>query len=157
MCKRTILYLLCAILLVVVALTAMSCVSGNYQTNTYEIMEEFEDISIQVDKADVTLILSDDEVCKVILYEKNQSHTIKIEDDRLIVNVDKKWYDFIGVGRGDDSKITVALPKSEYSSLAVEGSTGDVEISKDFDFNNIKNLKKEKIKKEENYPPPSQP
>ena len=38
--KRTILYLLCAILLVVVALTAMSCVSGNYQTNTYEINKD---------------------------------------------------------------------------------------------------------------------
>lgn len=113
--------------------------TGRYETNTYEVNQEFINISIKTDIADVVFAPSDDEICKVVCYEdKNMKHTVSVVDDELTVNVvdTRKWYEFIGINFRTQ-KITIYLPESEYSSLIIKESTGDIEIPNDFKFNSI--------------------
>lgn len=138
MSKKTILHLLLFAILGMTILTITACSFGNYQTNTYEVNEEFSNISIKINTADVAFVPSDDEICKVTLYEKkNQKHTIEVNNGTLMISGDKEWFDYIGIGSDDKPKITVHLPKAEYSSLVIEESTGYIEISKDFKFKSM--------------------
>ncbi len=108
-----------------------------HETNTYEVSKAFSDISISTDTADIIFALSDDGKCKVECYEKgNAKHSVTVENDVLVVRINKSWYDYIGYGFGS-SKITVYLPKTEYNALSISESTGNVEIPKDYLFDNI--------------------
>ena len=49
---------------------------------------------------------------------------------------ERKWYEHIGINLGTP-KITVYIPQGEYGALFVRSSTGNVEISKEFKFENI--------------------
>ena len=120
-------------------LTMTACSSRKYETNVHEINEEFNSISIKTATPNIELVPSDDGMCKVVCYEEaNERHSIEVQNGTLTINVhnDKKWYDYIGFNI-DSPKITIYLPKAEYSSLVIEGSTGDIEIAKDFVFKNI--------------------
>ena len=120
-------------------LTLTACSLSDYETNIHKINEEFDNISIKTDTADIAFVLSDDGMCRVVCYEDaKKSHSIEVQNGTLTINVlnDKKWYDYIGFNI-DSPKITIYLPKAEYSSLVIEGSTGDIEIAKDFVFKNI--------------------
>ena len=120
-------------------LTLTACSLSDYETNIHKINEEFDNISIKTDTTDIAFVLSDDGMCRVVCYEDaKKSHSVEVQDGTLAVNVvnNKKWYDYIGVNI-DSPKITVYLPKVEYSSLIIEESTGDIKISKDFGFKSI--------------------
>ena len=120
-------------------LTLTACSLSDYETNIHKINEEFDNISIKTDTADIAFVLSNDGMCRVACYEEAKiSHSVEVQNGTLTVNVvnNKKWYDYIGVNI-DSPKITVYLPEAEYSSLIIEESTGDIEISKDFGFKNI--------------------
>ena len=108
-----------------------------YETNTYEVGKAFSDISMTTDTADIIFALSDDGKCKVECYEEeNAKHSVTVENDVLIVKTNKSWYDYIGYDFGS-SKITVYLPKTEYNALFINESTGNVEIPKDYLFDNV--------------------
>ena len=110
-----------------------------YQTNLYEITENFDDISIKTDTADVIFALSDDGKCRVGCYEdKKEKHSVTVQENTLVINIvnQKSWYDYIGINFGSP-KITVYLPKTEYTSLVIKTNTGDIEIPKDFKFHNV--------------------
>ncbi len=110
-----------------------------YQTNHYEITEVFEDISIKTNTADIIFALSDDGKCKVECYEdKKAKHSVMVQENTLTINIvnEKSWYDYIGINFGSP-KIMVYLPKTEYTSLVIKTSTGDIEIPKDFKFQNV--------------------
>lgn len=110
---------------------------AQYETNTYEVDEAFSDISISTDTADILFALSDDGKCKVECYEKeNAKHSVTVENDVLVVRINKSWYDYIGYDFGS-SKITVYLPKTEYNALSISESTGNVEIPKDYLFEDV--------------------
>jgi len=113
--------------------------SGRYETNTYEITEEFDKLSIDVSTADVVVLPSEDGKSRVVCYEmKNIKHTASVEDGELsiIENDTRKWYEHIGF-YFENQIITVYLPKAEYTSLKHRGSTGNVEISTGFAFGEI--------------------
>ena len=100
----------------------------NYETNEYEIQEEYKDISITTDTADIVFAPSEDEKTLVVCSEQqNIKHTVVVEDGILIIkSVDtRKWYEHIGINFGT-SKITVYIPQKEYDTISVETSTGDV-------------------------------
>lgn len=110
-----------------------------YVTNTYRINQEFTDISIQTDTADILFVPSDSEECEVICYEEaNAQHRVTVEDGCLTVQIveNKKWYEHIGINFGSP-KLTVSLPRSEYRNLIVKASTGDTEIPNNFAFESI--------------------
>ena len=110
-----------------------------YETNTSTISEEFKDISINTDTADIKFVLSDDGVCKVVCFEeKNDKHEASVNDDTLTINrvCTKRWYEHIGIGF-KTPKVTIYLPETEYEALTVKESNGDVDIAKDFTFGSV--------------------
>ena len=101
-----------------------------YQTNLYEITENFDDISIKTDTADIVFAVSDDGKCKVGCYEdKKEKHSVTVQGNTLVINIvnQKSWYDYIGINFGSP-KITVYLPKTEYTSLVIKTNTGDISL-----------------------------
>lgn len=110
-----------------------------YESNDYEISEAFDCISINTDAADIVFAVSDSGNCKVECYEEEKSnHLVTIEENTLVIKMidSRSWYDHIGVNFGSP-KIIVYLPQTEYASLSINESTGDVEIPKDFIFNGV--------------------
>ncbi len=111
----------------------------NYETNVHNISENYKNISVITDTADVVFIASEDEKTVVTCKEqKNLKHKVSTENDTLTIEVvdERKWYEHIGINFGK-LKITVAIPKGEWGALSIKSHTGDVEIPKDFKFNSI--------------------
>ena len=112
----------------------------NFETNTYEINGDFENIHIDVTVADVDFVLSEDGGRKVVCQETDKlKHTVEVQNGTLSIETSdlRKWYDHIGVFFGN-MKITVYLPASEYKSLYAETNTGDIEIPKGLTFEDVK-------------------
>lgn len=111
-----------------------------YQTNTYEISEDFNKISIDVTITEVVLAPSENDKCIIKCFEEEKlKHSAAVENGTLkIKTIDtRKWYDHIGIAFRNQ-KVTVYLPKNKYDSLLIDTDTGDVEIPKDFSFEKIK-------------------
>ena len=113
--------------------------AGKYETNTHEISEDFTDISINTNTADIVFIPSNDGVCKVTCYEDaKEKHSVKVTDGTLTIEVNngKKWYDYIGF-YFKTPELTVYLPKTQYNNLVIEASTGDVDMPENFAFADV--------------------
>ncbi len=109
-----------------------------YVTNTYEITDDFENIIVDTNTADVAFYLSADDTCKVVCEEDQKlPHTVTVSDGILTVKLvdNRAWYEYIGVSFGK-TKISVYLPKSEYGVLDISNDTGNVEIPSEFSFGN---------------------
>lgn len=110
-----------------------------YETNTYEVGEEFDKISIDVDITDIVFAQSDDESCKVVCFEAEKvKHSVRCTNGTLIIDMtdDRKWYDYIGISFASP-KMTVYLPQSEYTSLLIDTDTGNIDIPESFAFNKL--------------------
>lgn len=110
-----------------------------YVTNTYEVSDEFDKISINVDTTEIEFVPTEDEACSIVCFEAEQvKHTATVQNGTLIIStVDtRKWYDHICISL-DSPKMTVYLPQNEYASLIIETDTGDINIPKDFAFDKI--------------------
>ena len=110
-----------------------------YNTNTYHITEDFHNLSIHTDTADIVFAISSDDTCTVeCCEEENVKHSVSVENDTLMIQVidERAWQDHIGINFGT-SKITLYLPQREYLSLVIRNSTGHVEIPKDFQFRDV--------------------
>lgn len=107
-----------------------------YKTNDYRFSENFENISITTDTADIVFLPSDNTSTFVTCYEaENMTHTVTIQDGTLKIefNDTRKWFAFIGFSFSKP-KITVSMPQGEYTDLAIKSSTGDVQIPNNFTF-----------------------
>lgn len=114
--------------------------TAKLQSNTYSIREDFQSISVRTDTADVVLIPSDDEMCKVECYEReNIAHLVAVKNGTLEIAADdtRKWYEHISFFSFGAPKITVYLPQAEYAAMNIKSDTGDVEIAKDFQFESV--------------------
>ena len=110
-----------------------------YQTNTHPINQEFHRVSICTDTADITFALSENDTCRVVCHEEeNTKHTVRVYDETLrIERTDTRaWYEQIGI-HFNKPQITVYLPHGAYGALSVEASTGDIDIPKDFTFSHV--------------------
>ena len=111
-----------------------------YETNTYEITEDFAKILITTIEGSVEIVPSDDGKCKAVCYEdKKVKHEVKTESDHLIIEAhdSRKWYDYINFFSFSTPKITLYLPTDMIKSLYINGSTGDIDISSSFTFEEI--------------------
>ena len=110
-----------------------------YETNSYEIIEEFRDIRINTREAAVELVPSDDSKVIIVCEEQtNAKHSVGVKKGSLGIEIvnSKKWYEYIGINF-KIPKITVYLPKGEYGILDIKSSTGYVNIPADFSFDGI--------------------
>ena len=117
-------------------------VTVKYETNTYEISDAFDCVSINSDTADIVLAFSNDGKCTVECHEEeNAKHSVTVEDGILIVElVDERsvsdYIHYFGINIGSP-KITVYLPETQYTSLLICENTGDVKIPRDFTFRDV--------------------
>lgn len=110
-----------------------------YETNDYEINEDYKNISIVTDTADIVFVPAENSKGLVVCYEqKNAKHSVTVNDGTLEIEVadTRRWYEHIGITFGAP-KITVYIPQGEYGALSVKSNTGNVEIPKDFKFESI--------------------
>ncbi len=111
-----------------------------YETNTYEISEAFDRISINTNTADIVFAVADDDKCRVECHEEEKAkHSVTAEKGTLDIEVtnSKNWYDYIGINFVSSPKITVYLPTADYTSLFIHGYTGDIEMPKNFTFKDV--------------------
>ena len=110
-----------------------------FKTNTHEIGEAFDTISIKSGTADISLLPSEDDTCRVVCFETARlRHEVTVEDGTHTVKVvdTRKWYHHINFSL-ESPKLTVYLPKSEYAALTINESTGGVSLASDFCFESI--------------------
>lgn len=108
-----------------------------YDTNTYTIQDDFQNITIVTDTADIKFVPSDNQTVTVTCYEqKNLKHSVAVKGDTLTIEINdtRKWYEYIHIGFGGSPKITVSIPQGDYGKLSIKANTGDTEIPKDFKF-----------------------
>lgn len=113
--------------------------SQKMETNSYVISEDFENINIQSDTADIIFLPSADGVCRVECAEREkENHRVSVADGELKIILDDtgKWYEYVSFFSFGNTKITVYLPENEYGRLTVKESTGDVSLEKT-DFGEI--------------------
>ena len=107
-----------------------------YETNEYEISDNYKNLKVITDTADITFVPSEN--TKVVCYEEiKQKHLVTVQGDTLVIEAaSKKWYEHIGINFGSP-KITVYIPAGEYGALTIKGDTSDTEIPKEFGFESI--------------------
>jgi len=117
--------------------TKLSTVS--YETNTHEIQEAFDSISIHTGTADVVFAPSEKGTCTVVCREgEAMRHSVSVEDGILTIAWEDKrsashWIGSIGL-HFESPEITVFLPEAEYAALTIREDTGDISIPGDFSF-----------------------
>ena len=106
---------------------ARSC---ELETHEYDIKENFKDIKITTDTADIQFILSEKPNSFIVCEEeKNVKHSVIVKENTLRIEVDdnKKWYEDLGINLCTP-KITVYLGKSEWSNILLETDTGNISL-----------------------------
>lgn len=110
-----------------------------YETNSYDITDAFDGVSITTDTADILFVPSGSESGRVVCYEKaDAKHSVSVKNGTLTVELNEETSVYglvkrIGLNSGSP-KITVYLPNSEYRSLVINEATGTVEVPADFKF-----------------------
>ena len=126
--------------LMILGFDPSALVTVEYETNSYDVEDEFKDISIVANTEDIAFKHSEDGSCKVVVREESRvKHTVTVENETLTIESDnqKKWYDNIGVGF-ESTSITVYLPSDRaYGDLSICVDTGDTEIADGFLFDSI--------------------
>ncbi len=110
-----------------------------YETNTYELENEYQEISIVTKTADIFVAPSQNEKTSVVCYEPiHAKHQATVENGILTIRVidERKWYDHVGVNF-ETPKLSVFLPLNEYGKISVNGNTGNVDIAKEFSFETV--------------------
>ena len=110
-----------------------------YVTNTYDVSEKFQNISIDGDTENIKFVFSEEEKCRVVCFEEeNDLHTVRVEDQTLTIEKkDRKGFWWNVSIATESPSITVYLPEKVYKELSIESDTGDVEIPKEFSFDTI--------------------
>ena len=110
-----------------------------YKTNTYTSLEQFQNISIETETADITFVFTEINCSRVVCYEMEKApHSVIFDGEKLVIKqIDHRlWYDHLGINF-DMPKIKVYLPKTEYGALDIITTTGDVSIPDNFKFESV--------------------
>lgn len=110
-----------------------------FETNTYQIKDKFEKISIEDDLTDIEFVLSDNKKCSVECYApENMEYAASVKDGTLTVKAvdNRSWTQRFGISF-ESPKVTVSLPEKEYKALNVKSDTGSVSIPDSFTFGSI--------------------
>ncbi len=109
-----------------------------YQSKTYETVEDFKNIDINLITYDVTFRKSSDDKVKIEYVESEKELcSITVVDSVLKITDTENlnWLDRIfSFGNKD---MIIYLPEKEYSDLTIEVTTGDVKFFSDATFSNV--------------------
>ena len=109
-------------------------------TNTHEIGEKIQSISLETGTADIVFVPSEDGACRVVCHEReNLRHSVDVRGGVLEIreNDARTWRDHISFFTFGETKIIVYLPAGDYERLFLAESTGDVEIPAEFSFESL--------------------
>lgn len=128
--KKSIIWIITTFFSVMIAAIILYSLAGTceLETHEYEIKENFNDISIIADTADIQLILSENPNSFVVCQEENNAkYLVSVKENTLQIeaNNNEKWYENIGINLSTP-KITVYLGKSEYCNISLETDTGNI-------------------------------
>lgn len=105
--------------------------TAKYETNTYQISEEFSNISIKTIRTDIDFEISEDGKCSVVAYEQEKvTHSVEVIGDTLTITVNdqREWYEHFGIAI-NSPKVTIYLPARDYASaIKVKTTTGDISV-----------------------------
>ncbi len=107
-----------------------------YETNEHTITENYKNITIVTDTADIVFVPSENETHSVVCYEpKKAKHSVFVNDGTLVIELidTRKWYEYLEINFRTP-KITVSVPRGEYGALLVKSNTGDIDIPNGFQF-----------------------
>ncbi len=106
---------------------------GKYtlQTNTTDISQEFQNISIDVDTSNVTLALSEDEHCRVECREPARlRHRVAVHNRTLQISLESDADLLSRIGLSSETlSVTVYLPRAEYQNIEIETDTGTITVN----------------------------
>ena len=113
-----------AIFVPLVMATLSGC-ENNFETQTLDISEQFQNISVNADSANLFFISSNDESCRVVCEKRKKARfSAKVDNNELQINFLFRPSNF----SIKNSKITVYLPNTIYNNMIIESDTGDVQI-----------------------------
>jgi DUF4097 and DUF4098 domain-containing protein YvlB len=129
--------LLCGITYAVFGFDRSKLSTSKFHLRDYTADGDFDNISIKGNTEDISFVLDPGGETKVMCYEEEDSpHVVKVENNTLFIERENKTFWNFGINF-EKPTITVYLPESEYSGLKIESDTGDVEIIKEFSFDQI--------------------
>jgi DUF4097 and DUF4098 domain-containing protein YvlB len=113
--------------------------TNKYQTNTYEITENFESISLNTNTTDVSFIPTQLDTATVVCFEKeSETHNVTVLDGVLTVTYNQssflKKLSFFNFKKPN---ITISLPQAEYNDLIIVGDTSDITLTNELTFSNV--------------------
>lgn len=113
--------------------------TADFETNTYEIAEDFQSIHIQTNEHNITLQPSADGSCRLICTDSDRvTHSMAVENGTLTVRRtdNRRWYQHIGIylGEDDELSVTLFLPKDRYDALYAKSVSGDITLPDGFSF-----------------------
>lgn len=139
----SVIFLILAALMLVATLSSVgwdfSKLSHPAITNTHEIDEDFNGISISVKTADVTFIATNESRARIVCNEAYRiTNSVRVEHGVLKIETrdERRWYEMLSI-IPVNFKITVFLPSGEWDALSIRTSTGDAEIPDGFSFTSI--------------------
>lgn len=147
--KNTKVWIIIAISLIIIGVIVFGCIlfktgfdfkklsTTKFETNSYDINEDFKNISIISDTASISFVKSNN--ARVVCFEEeNEKHSVSLNGDTIEIKIEntKKWYENIGISF-NTPKITVYIPEGEYGALIISESTGEIEIPRDFTFSSM--------------------
>ena len=132
----------CLNVLALLVLAAVFCSTefrGNLgakpEQTTHEITDPFQNVLIDVDTSDVTVLPSADGTCKVVCTEtKAQNHRVTVRDDTLMIDVVNSGDWLESLFSFGAMSVEIYLPQSRYAALRFESDTGNLEMPGDFLF-----------------------
>ena len=113
--------------------------TSKLQTKTYPVSEDFQNIRIDENTADIVFALSEDETCSVVCRESEKTkRTVTAENGTLSIVSEEHigWKNLFDLSFEEES-VTVYLPKDAYETLLIETQTGDVDLPEAFHFSSI--------------------
>ena len=143
-------YLILAVIFIILGglILTMTACSANWNFETFfgnsfeekelDVKNSFDSVEIYTDTADITLIPSEDGKCRIVTNDRKKIEYTASSDNGVlkIKSVDKrKWYERI-FDFGTPT-LTAYLPKTDFNSLVIDESTGNVSITNAFRFGNV--------------------
>lgn len=110
---------------------------GHTVGGVHHISKDFDRIRIDVIAADVELIPSEDDKCRVTTRDSDYvEYTAYVLEDTLMIRATdtRKWYERLFTPSVSGRSVKVALPREEYKSLTVETVSGHVSINVRYTF-----------------------